>query len=284
MAAPSRSWRTTYAVKRFPPIHGLRKRPSYHFFPAAKIATGKGGGKQMIEDRTWERLGALSGLGFIVLTLLATFLYPQQPRVDSAPAVTLAWVHNHRTGIQTGMVLGLFGAALLFWFIGHLRHVVHDEGLSPIMFGSGIGVAVLSAIAALPIGLLAFMDAQGGVTNPDVVRMLGDLNVVLFATTSAATMVFLIALGSVMVQREFVAPWLGWVSLLAAVLNGIHRHVDDVQHLPRRGVVGPRVGRVHRHDARHPRRERVAPPHASRNTAPPVGDGRSRLAGRVRGA
>jgi len=175
----------------------------------------------MIEDRTWERLGALSGLGFIVLTLLATFLYPQQPRVDSAPAVTLAWVHNHRTGIQTGMVLGLFGAALLFWFIGHLRHVVHDEGLSPIMFGSGIGVAVLSAIAALPIGLLAFMDAQGGVTNPDVVRMLGDLNVVLFATISAATMVFLIALGSVMVQREFVAPWLGWVSLLAAVLNGI---------------------------------------------------------------
>ena len=84
----------------------------------------KGCSNQIIDDRTWDRLGALAGLGFIVLTLLATFLYPQQPRVDSAPATTLAWVHNHRSGIQTGMVFGLFGAALLLWFIGHLRRVM----------------------------------------------------------------------------------------------------------------------------------------------------------------
>jgi hypothetical protein len=175
----------------------------------------------MTDERTWDRLGALTGLGFIVLTLLATFLYPQQPRVDSAPAVTLAWVHNHRSGIQTGMVLGLFGAALLLWFVGHLRHVMKSERLTPIVFGSGIGIAVLSAIAALPIGLLAFMDAQGSVTTGDVVRMLGDLNIVLFAVIAAITMVFLIAIGSAILQGELAGRWLGWVSLVAAALNAI---------------------------------------------------------------
>ena len=40
----------------------------------------------MIDERTWERFGALTGIAFVVLTLLAGFLYPQQPRVDSSPA------------------------------------------------------------------------------------------------------------------------------------------------------------------------------------------------------
>jgi hypothetical protein len=175
----------------------------------------------MIEERTWERFGALTGIGFVVLTLLAGFLYPQQPRVDSSPAVTLAWVHNHHTAIETGMLLGLFGAALLFWFVGHLRHVLHDEHLSPIVFGSGIGVALLSAVAALPIGLLAFMDAQGSVTNPDVVHMLGDLNVVLYSVICAATLVFLVSLGLACMENQIAYRWLGWVSLLAAALNAI---------------------------------------------------------------
>ncbi|HZQ58622.1 MAG TPA: hypothetical protein VFA84_11320 [Acidimicrobiales bacterium] len=175
----------------------------------------------MTDERTWERFGAITGLGFIVLTLVATFLYPQQPRVDSAPAVTLKWVHDHHTGIKTGMVLGLFGAALLFWFVGHLRHVLHDERLSPIVFGSGIGLAVVSALAAVPLGLLAFMDAQGGITSPDVVRLLGDLTTVLYAVATAVTMVFLFALGLAISQKELASPWLAWVSLLGAVLNGI---------------------------------------------------------------
>jgi len=180
-----------------------------------------------MEERTWERLGALSGVGFVVLLLLSTFLYPQQPRVDAAPAVTLAWVHGHRTAIQTGMVLGLFGAALLLWFVGHLRHVMDRvEGpggrLAPIVFGSGIAVAVVSALAALPTTLLAFMDAQPQrALDPAVVQMLGDLNIVLFAASAVLTLVFLAAIGAAMLNGELGTRWLGRLSLVAAVFNGV---------------------------------------------------------------
>ena len=113
------------------------------------------------------------------------------------------------------------------WFVGYLRHVLtRAEGgadtLSPIVFGSGIAVAVLSAVSAMPIALLAFMDGQsGGIPDPTVVRMLGDLNQVFFGASSAVTAVFLCSLGLAMVSREIAAPWLGWASLVIAALNGI---------------------------------------------------------------
>ena len=32
-----------------------------------------------MNDRTFERIGALSGLAFVVLAVLSGFIYPQQP-------------------------------------------------------------------------------------------------------------------------------------------------------------------------------------------------------------
>jgi len=176
----------------------------------------------MKDDRTWERLGALAGLGFVVLSLLATFLYPQQPRIDSDPAATLAWVHSHRAALEAGMILGLFGSGLFLWFAAHLRAVLEKASrFSTIVFGSGIAVAIMGALGALPIGLLCIMDAQGGVQTPDVVRMLGDSTQVLYGVGVIMTLVFLASLGAAMVRKELIAPWLGSIALLAAVLNGI---------------------------------------------------------------
>ena len=180
-----------------------------------------------MNDRAFERLGALSGLAFVVLALLSGFIYPQQPRVDAAPAKTLAWVHDHHTALQAGMIFDFFAAGVLLWFVGYLHRVLRRsegevESLAPVVFGSGIGVAVTTAVAALPTVLLAFMDAQpGGVGDPALVRALGDLNTIFFSVTSVMTAVFLAALGWAMLRGELAMPWLGWVTLVVAVLNAI---------------------------------------------------------------
>ncbi|HVM64729.1 MAG TPA: hypothetical protein VMU14_07700 [Acidimicrobiales bacterium] len=175
----------------------------------------------MQDERTLERLGALAGLAFVVLTLLATFLYPQQPRIDAAPATTLAWVHNHRAALEAGMILGIFGAGFFLWFAAHLRTVLKTERLGNLVYGSGIGVAVFGALGALPVGLLCLMDAQGGIQNGDVVRMLGASTQVLYAAGVIMTLVFVASAGAAMLRRELVTPWLGWVAMAVAVLNGI---------------------------------------------------------------
>lgn len=180
-----------------------------------------------MHDRTFERIGALSGLTFVVLAALSGFIYPQQPRVDAGPAATLAWVHDHHTALQAGMIFDFFAAGVLLWFVGYLHRVLRRsegdvESLSPIVFGAGIGVAITTAIAALPTVLLAFMDAQrGGLSDLSLVRALGDLNTIFFSATSIMTAVFLGALGWAMLRGQLAMPWLGWITLVVAVFNAI---------------------------------------------------------------
>jgi hypothetical protein len=115
----------------------------------------------------------------------------------------------------------------LLWFVGYLRTVFKTdehgaESFAPVVFGAGIAVAVIAALAAVPVALPAFMVAQpGGISDLAIVRMLGDLNVVLFAASSIMTAVFLLALGLSIVGRKLPAPtWLGWLSVVV-VLNAL---------------------------------------------------------------
>ena len=180
-----------------------------------------------MRDRTFERIGALSGLAFVVLAALSGFIYPQQPRVDSGPAKTLAWVHDHHVALQAGMIFDFFAAGALLWFVGYLHRVLRRaegevESLSPIVFAAGIGVAITTAMAALPTVLLAFMDAQpGGVGRSVTGRALGDLNTIFFSATSVMTGVFLAALGWAMLRGQLGMRWLGWVMLVVAAFNAI---------------------------------------------------------------
>ena len=125
------------------------------------------------------------------------------------------------------MIFDFFAAGVLLWFVGYLHRVLRRaegdvESLSPIVLGAGIGVAVTTAMAALPTVVLAFMDAQpGGLTDLSLVRMLGDLNTIFFSVTSIMTGVFFAALGWAMVRGELGRGWLGWVALVVAVFNAI---------------------------------------------------------------
>ncbi len=74
-----------------------------------------------------------------------------------------------------------------------------------------------------PNALLAFMDSQRqGISDPTVVRMIADLNTLLFSLATVMSTVFLLALGLVLLRRELNAPrWLGWLSVIVAVGNGV---------------------------------------------------------------
>ena len=178
-----------------------------------------------MRNRTFDRIGASSGIAFVALAALSGFIYPQQPRVDSSPAKTLAWVHDHHTALQAGMIFDCFAAGVLLWFVGYLHRVLRRsegdvEWLSPVVLAGGIGVSITTAVAALPTVLLAFMDAQpGGLNDLSLVRALGDLNTIFFSLTSVMTAVFLGALGWAMLRGDAGTIWLGWLMILVAAFN-----------------------------------------------------------------
>jgi MFS family permease len=179
-------------------------------------------------DRRLMMLGAATGAAFAVLELLAGFIYPQQPRVDGPPAATLAWAATHKSALQTGMIFGLLAAGLLVWFAGYLYSQTRpaqrgQATVGPMILGGGVAAAVVVSLAAVPLALLAFMVGQTpGIPDPTVVRLLGDLNTVLFAASATMTGMFLTAIGVAILRSELSAPRrLGWLSLLAAAFNGV---------------------------------------------------------------
>jgi hypothetical protein len=178
-----------------------------------------------MKPSAWDRWGAASGIAFVVLQLGGTFLYPQQPRIDSSAATTMKWVHDNRTALQIGCVSALFAVIALIWFVGHLRRVLehsegHSETASPMVFGSGIALAAVYGVGVVPLALFSIMDAQqGGLHDTSLIRMLGDLGQVLYAPAAALSAAFMFALGVALLRRELVAPWLGYVAIVVAACN-----------------------------------------------------------------
>ena len=167
-------------------------------------------------------IGASTGTGFVVLGLLATFLYPQPPRIDSAPSVILRWAHQHRVGIAAGMILGVFASFLFVWFVAYLqrRLVAEREAfLGSVAYGSGIAYAAFVALGSLPAATLVFMDGQpGGITDGNVVRLLLDLYQILYAPATGLIGVFFVAVGIASLANQLFSRWLTW---LTVVMGGL---------------------------------------------------------------
>lgn len=180
----------------------------------------------MTEIRDRDALvGAWTGVGFVVLGLLATFLYPQPPRIDSAPTAILGWAHQNRTGIAAGMILGVFASLLFIWFAVYIRQRLASTGndfLGAVAYGSGIAYAVFVALGSLPAATLVFMDGQPGrITDGNVTRLLLDLYQILYAPATGLIAVFFLAVGAVAVATKVFSSWLGWLTIVMGVLCGV---------------------------------------------------------------
>lgn len=179
-----------------------------------------------MNEKRWEQAGATAGIATVLLLVVSTFLVPQVPRLDSPTAKFVTWISSHRRGEETAMVLGLFASGLLVWFVSHLRHVLQRaeggaEAFAPIVYGSGLALAAVGALAAIPLSVLALMAGQrGGLAGADAtVRMLIVMNQVLIAPFVLLSAVFLFSLGAAMIRHELLASWLGVVAVVAGILN-----------------------------------------------------------------
>ena len=170
-------------------------------------------------------VGATAGIGFVVLGLGATFLYPQPPRIDSASTTILRWAHQHRTGIAAGMIMGVFASLLFVWFAVSMQRrlrAVDRDWLGSVAYGSGIAYAAFVALGSIPAATLVFMDGQrGGITDGDVIRLLLDLYQILYAPATGLIGVFFIAVGVAALGARAYSRWLGWLTLVMGVLCAI---------------------------------------------------------------
>ncbi|HZU73541.1 MAG TPA: DUF4386 family protein [Acidimicrobiales bacterium] len=172
-----------------------------------------------MNETKWERYGAGAGVAFVVLFVIGTFVVPMPPHFDASSSKMASYVSDHRHGLMVATLLEGFAVLAFLWFIGHLRHVLHRaeggaEALSPIVFASGVALAAVGMMAALPLATLAFMAGHAGDTSAAVVRMLFEMNFVLGCLASLAAGLFTLAASWSMVRGEMLNTNLGWLGLL----------------------------------------------------------------------
>ena len=97
----------------------------------------------------WERLWRTSGIQFLVLFIIAYFIYGYQPQVRASADALVAFYDGHRTRILIAAFFSGLNLLNLLWFTAALRTTLADAGRD------GWGAAATASSAAF--GALFFL-------------------------------------------------------------------------------------------------------------------------------
>jgi hypothetical protein len=190
---------------------------------------------------SWERIGAATGIGFVLLIVAATF-FGSPPDFGAAADEVSRYYREDQRSIQASALVFAAALALLLWFLGTLHGVLADAersrtSLATIGFGGGlVAVALLVVSLSLVVGA-AFRPDE---TPPAVTRTLDDLSFLVLAPGACALVVFFGATAAAIFETGALPRWLGWFSAAAAVLQalGAGAVFDDSGPFAADGVFG----------------------------------------------
>jgi hypothetical protein len=176
--------------------------------------------QRTVSESTWERYGAATGVAFGILLLVGIFAAPAPPHIDASAQKIATYYANHRHAVLTAGVFGAFATVAAVLFVAHLRHVYDRvengiEGLSTVVYASGIAAVGASVFYAITSTTLAFMTTQpGGLEDAGLTRALYDIGYVGNGFTFLMAATFLAANAVGMVRGEVATPALGWFAAL----------------------------------------------------------------------
>lgn len=161
----------------------------------------------------WERIGAVSGILF-VLAVVATFFTPSTPDVDDPASEIRQTLVDDRGGLVAGVYLG--GLAVLF-FLGflavlyaRLRRAESQPGPSVLVLLGGVATTVMILVVnAVVFTLVSAADQQAG---DDALRALLELDSTLFIPTGFTFAVFHLGAALSILWSGGLPGWLGWAS------------------------------------------------------------------------
>jgi hypothetical protein len=185
----------------------------------------------------WDRLGAATGIGFVVLFVVA-FIIGGQPGVDQD--VVEFFVANRRQLLTQAYLYGL-SMVFLIWFLGSVRsHLRLSEGgtgrLSAVSFAGGIIFVTVLVVSGIVNTALA--DGIARLSDPDTTRALYQLVGHANDVNWFPMAVFIGAATLVAFRHNALPRWLAWFGAAVALssLIGALAIVADTGPLSSAGV------------------------------------------------
>ncbi len=165
----------------------------------------------MMDKRMWPRLGAASGMLFIVLILSG----------DSA-----------LVNDDVGLVMELFGLIFFVPFLGYLFAILRraeggDGWLSATAFGAGLIAFALKLASAPPV-----IVARGGEVSTQIADALVAMNNASFMLTLLPLGVMVAATSAIVLKTGVLPIWLGWAGAVTAIALLVNSAFVDAEFGP----------------------------------------------------
>jgi hypothetical protein len=165
----------------------------------------------------WQRIGAWSGILFFVC-VIASFFTPETPDEDDPTAQIVRSFADDRTGHLFGVYIGGLASLLFLVFVAavwsRLRAAELDRGPTILVALGGVGTAVIVLIANA--ALMAVVDAADQGREPEAVRALFELDLVLFLGIGWTSAAFYLGAALSSLATGSLPRWLGWIAAVLA--------------------------------------------------------------------
>jgi hypothetical protein len=169
----------------------------------------------------WERFAPLSGIVAVVLWVIAELVTQDTEIMEKDTALEVLAVFRDDTNtLITGGIIFVFGVVFFIWFLGSLRaRMWRAEGglgrLTAIAYGSGMLAALCLLFQVAPIVQGAFDDDD---LSPGAAQSLQMISEAFFGGTEITLIPMFLAVGLLTLRTPVFPRWLGWVSLLIALV------------------------------------------------------------------
>ena len=172
----------------------------------------------------WSRHAPLAGIVAVILWVVGIIILNGPGHLGNnssdAPVVILAKYTAHHAAIQWGVWLIMLGALAFLWFVGSLRAAVSSAEQGPARLSTLVGMG--GAVTAFGI-LLAHAPSFAAATTSDnltapAAKALILMDDVFFYAAEFSVAVLFFATAVAVFRWKVLPGWLGWVSLVFAVL------------------------------------------------------------------
>lgn len=174
-----------------------------------------------MDDRAWERYGALGGVWFVVLALIGGFMAgSDQPGRTDSPAEIAEWLADNDTALQWGAFLTGIGVIGLAWWFGTLYRAMRDaEDGRP-----RVAIIALVGLTVSGIGAMTGFAINAGVASvadqaADTAGIFYGIASTLLAFSAIGDVILVLAVSGLAMRSGFLPRWVTYLGLVSVVAS-----------------------------------------------------------------
>jgi hypothetical protein len=169
-----------------------------------------------MDEAKWEQWGALAGIVFVVLTVVASLIGGSPPKPSDSAAKIVKYFKDNQDALKIGSYLSGVSLIPFLWFLGTLfGRLRRAEGGT----GRVSGIALTGGVATLAIATVANGINAYSALHPEGSQGSFQITRILFGNVEFGLVVLVAATSVVVLRSKLFASWFGWAGGALAVAS-----------------------------------------------------------------